>query len=666
MIRCLRESGRHGDTKADKTATVWVQTGPRSADKPVMRFMLAFALVLAAVAGPEISVTPVSGEPGATFTVKGIDFDPGNRVKIVWDGANLGGTVKVGADGTFVYSGTVPQDASLGTHTIGAVTVGGGRSDARTTYTVITAITTTTQPITTTTTQGTTTTTQGTTATSSGQAPVTTTASSDKPATTPAPASEAQSPEPVGTDEADETGAALPVPSTVAPLAEQAEAGSGTVDGAVTESPQPDEGSSGIGLAGFVVMLLVVGAGAASLFFLWGRRRGEEDDGQTPRPSDRAEALPPPLPPLSTSDSGEWTRRTLEIPPDVELASVTQVDSGFVGLGWNTREEGPAYAAVWHSADGVEWHFSSSLGSVAGLLAIPWRSGTLVTASDRTDPQRSPSSWYSADGKDWERLAGGNDESLSGVSFEGGVSTHEVVVAWGRGPDGPGLWQSRDGSEWTRSELAQEVDLIVYAEGELIGFGKEQDSKRSFVARSADGTSWSKSGDGARSAFEGVSPASLVSFQGGMVMAGSDLMRGIGAVLVSDDGQGWYRVPFQPADGTSIEHLAVCEDRLLAVGADTRRRRGGTGTLVVWESVDAVDWKRVDSVDLLSDAVGHSVTSADGSVRIWGAVFAGQDVDSPPVAVHWEWSPVPRQKSDADTVPDEHTEPIFAAGISAG
>ena len=363
---------------------------------------------------------------------------------------------------------------------------------------------------------------------------------------------------------------------------------------------------------------------------------------------------------------GEWTRQPMDLPPQSDLAAVFETKSCLVGLGWNTNEKGGAEAALWSSTDGRDWHSSLTLGSYAGLLAIPWKYGVLVTASDRQEPLLPPSAWHSDDGKEWSPVEMGDTNSMTGVAFEGGVGTDDGILAWGRGPDGPGLWRSRSGSEWVRSELTGEVDLIVPTAGELLAFGKERESRRAFLASSPDGVDWSKNFDGARS-LEGVAPASVVAFQGGMVLAGSDLMQGIGAVLVSDDGRGWYRVPFQPATGTSIEHLATLRDRLLAVGADNRKRRGGRETLAVWQSSDGVVWEEVvDPSGLLIDSVGHSVTVADGRVRIWGSAFGdGIEVGPSGIPVHWEWTPSDARSHD-EAVPQSDADPAEPEVVPAG
>ena len=54
-----------------------------------MKWLVAVVLLMAQAA-PAISVSPGSGPPGADIRVVGSDFASGERVKVLWDGANLG------------------------------------------------------------------------------------------------------------------------------------------------------------------------------------------------------------------------------------------------------------------------------------------------------------------------------------------------------------------------------------------------------------------------------------------------------------------------------------------------------------------------------------------------------------------------------------------------
>ncbi len=86
---------------------------------PFLRAVVV-AILLQIAASAAISLSPGSGQPGSSFVVSGGGFVPGDRVRVLWDGSNLGGNTQVDASGNFTYSGTIPSGASPGAHTVEA------------------------------------------------------------------------------------------------------------------------------------------------------------------------------------------------------------------------------------------------------------------------------------------------------------------------------------------------------------------------------------------------------------------------------------------------------------------------------------------------------------------------------------------------------------------
>lgn len=64
---------------------------------------------------PTVSISPSSAAPGETFTVTGSGFTPGDTVTIEFGGDTIG-TAKVGEDGTFSTTATVPDHMPVGEH----------------------------------------------------------------------------------------------------------------------------------------------------------------------------------------------------------------------------------------------------------------------------------------------------------------------------------------------------------------------------------------------------------------------------------------------------------------------------------------------------------------------------------------------------------------------
>jgi hypothetical protein len=640
-----------------------LQIWPANADTAVMKWVSLLAVLLAVQAVPVISVSPDSGQPGAEFTVAGSEFTPDTRVKVLWDGTNLGGTVKVASDGSFRHRGIVPDGAASGSHSIQAVAVGGGTERATTTFLVaaIPGPTTTTQAPTTT--QASTTTSPTTPTTLGAGAPVTTATAVEE---VPASPTGAQG-EVTSGSEGSETSQPRPGASTTGSFdaegpTEASLASSARQEAETDRQSAEPRANSGAGPLGLLVLLVVVAGGGVAAYLLWGRSRtrpsvDEVDAESQIEPAGQVFLLPGDI----EDRAGEWSRHMTDLEPPGEFASVVPTSAGWVGLGWTTGGEGSGEAAVWRSTDGITWMGASRFGRSGALLAAPWQSGLLVTVSQQHDPGVSTMCWFTEDGHDWEPLSQTSEESLEGVSFEGVAAIEEALVGWGRGPKGPGLWFTRDASDWEESSLQGEFDLIAPTDGErgeLLAFGRDPKSRRPLVASSRDGVSWSDLGGENRAAFDGTSAASLVSFQGGKVLVGSDLIRGIGAVWVSDDGRGWYRVPFDPPPGTSLQYVSKVDDRLFALGSNTTRRRAGRGTAILWESRDAVTWERVAASELFSNAVASCVSATDSSVRIWGMLFHDQrESEAKPIPVTWECNPDRTRSEGASAGKDRRDSP---------
>jgi hypothetical protein len=293
---------------------------------------------------------------------------------------------------------------------------------------------------------------------------------------------------------------------------------------------------------------------------------------------------------------------------------------------------------VWRHAD-RRWIPDAELGPGILELATPWRQGLLLIGTVHRPDGYNAAAWWSDDGSGWRPLTEPGDPVLEGVTFDGLATGHEPLVAYGRGRHDSGVWISPDGSAWQRSSLHGIIDLVASVPSGFVAFGRHPERRQPLVALSPDGAAWQSLPTEALFAFEGVSMATLVSFEGGLVAAGTDKMRASATVWVSDDGAGWLRAPFETQPGTSIEHLIVAHRRLLAVGSDAgAHRTGRPGAVAVWESTDAVNWERLPSPELFANAAARSVHVVGGSVVILGTLVAGYESPWPEaIPVTWSW-----------------------------
>ncbi|MDX1469575.1 MAG: hypothetical protein R3258_09545 [Acidimicrobiia bacterium] len=588
-----------------------------------MKWISLAAILLALQVQPAISLSPDSGQPGSVFVVSGTGFTPGERVKVSWDGSNLGGTVRVKDDGTFEYSGLAPEGAALGPHTVTAQGVGGNTERASATFTVEAPPTSTTASTAATT--STTATTQA-----SKAAPVTTAASA--PDTTVPVDSEAVTTTAVVTDD-----------SVIEPAAGESR-GNDTSESISTDVPAPVTTTPSGGTGGLVVGLIAVGLMAGVTLFMWRRSRDPEEDTLPPSGTSDQMGAAQNLPLVTAADlqgtEGDWSRNMMGLTPVGEVRAAVTSATGLLALGQTEQDdEGWGQVVVWGSKDGSDWNEMALLGRGSASFAVPWRDGWVLASSHESHNRIDTKVWWSSDGHQWDQLTESGDPSLAGVSFEGGIGSDDLIASWGRGPHGPGVWVSRDGSAWTQSPLRGSIDLIAATGEGMLAFGREPDRRRPVVAYSTDAASWAPLDRDSLFMFDGISVATHVSLDAGMLVAGTDLMRGMAVILVSDDGRRWMRAPFEPEPGTSIEHLAAVGRRYVAVGVDNGTRRRGRSDLAVWESEDAVTWERAPVEGLFADAAADSMIAVGDSIHVFGKVFvAGDGAKLDSIPVMWSWN----------------------------
>jgi len=652
-----------------------------------MRWFLLALILLSFQASPAITVSPGSGQPGASLVVNGSDFTAGARVKVYWDGANLGGTLRIAADGTFRYSGNVPGDAAIGSHTVSARTIGGTSEAASATFTVggattTTAVTTTTAAQTTTTAVTTTTTaTSGTavtttTATSGTAVTTTTTATSGAAATTTTAAtgttaapSNAQDESsgttvvepPTGDDSAtEEQATASDLPATSGDAGDSSDppspaAAQGGSDEPATTGTTSDGflDASGLPLVPIAIAALILGTVLLVAF----RRRSKRD----PEPA-------PPAPPLTVGDTavvapivaagvhagdGDWTRDILTLDPPGGIDGLFAGSDRLTGCGQVAGANGDAStAAVWQSTDGISWQSLAMLGPGVSRLVVPWQDGLLVAAVHELDERVATTCWW-VDGAGVVAEQPFGEEPLRGV-VEGGTATDDVAMMWGRGSQGPRVWVAEAGSPWRESDRRSAVDFIASSGGNFVAFGRQGSSSPS-VAYSADGISWSESSVIGPGVFEGARMVAAMPFAGRFVAGGTDIMRNVAAVWTTEDGQNWDRIALPSAATAHLVDLVAAGDRLLAVGGD---RNGGRRTVAVWESDDALTWRSVAHSELFEDSSADALAVLGDSILVCGTQYIERE-DAEPRAVPVTW----RSRVPGSTEPSAPQEaPPVAAG----
>jgi hypothetical protein len=285
--------------------------------------------------------------------------------------------------------------------------------------------------------------------------------------------------------------------------------------------------------------------------------------------------------------------------------SVAVGGPGLVAIG-GERSGVHSVAAVWTSADGVGWtrvpHDESVFGGddfgdfqMMKSVAVGGP-GLVAVGSERSGDQTVAAVWTSADGIDWTRAP--HDESV----FAGNQGMTSVtvggpgLVAVGGGSGDAAVWTSADGVDWSRVPYDEsvfggddfQVMLSVAVGGPgLVAVGGEgsEDDWDAAVWTSVDGVGWARvphdesvfGGDGSQLM------RSVAAGGPGLVAVGSERSgdHSVAAVWTSVDGVAWTRVPHDEsvfAGNQGMTSVAVGGPGLVAVG-------GGSGV-----GADAAVW----------------------------------------------------------------------------
>ena len=302
--------------------------------------------------------------------------------------------------------------------------------------------------------------------------------------------------------------------------------------------------------------------------------------------------------------------------------AVTTARFGFLLVG---LQEPPPRAAVWRSADGMQW---------ARVAGFPAAEGTVAVAA-AADDQRAvivgadlegAIAWTSTDGLSWaitgasRALAG----PLSATRMTTVVAWHGGFVAGGysddpaAGRETAAVWTSPDGAAWTRLPDdpafagAHILGLTVGPKG-LVAVGTAQDEVRGPAVSwtSADGTRWRRSSSQALTA--GVMRA-VAAGGPGYVAVGLSAADDRAMAWTSADGSAWELAPDSAAFQSytlpvRMVSIANVDGLLVAVGW---KSDAGNGSAVAWVSRDGRAWTRAPDIASFSGAelTGVAVANA--------------------------------------------------------
>lgn len=297
--------------------------------------------------------------------------------------------------------------------------------------------------------------------------------------------------------------------------------------------------------------------------------------------------------------------------------------------------EGADHALVVRSLDqGQSWDVVADLGpGYVGAIAV---SGSdAVAFGSRFVPEehglvRKATMWHSNDLKTWVsvNLAG---DGFKDAGFDGVAAIGDVLVAYGRNHEGPCMWTGSDHG-WKTRRMPGPIDsLVETAKGGYL-FGRDPERRAGVVLHSRDGSDWEQVDHPSAVMFDTATVLSVADFQGGVVAAGFDNLRGVAAVWVSDDAQHWHRSPMDFDDQTGIERLVVVGDQLVAVGTTRAKAHASRASdIAIWTSPDAVSWSSVDDGGLGASSRMNGAVATEAGVLISGERLMDASASGAPV-----------------------------------
>ena len=290
---------------------------------------------------------------------------------------------------------------------------------------------------------------------------------------------------------------------------------------------------------------------------------------------------------MASPDGESWERvADIDVEPEIwfGIVEIAVGPAGFVAVGEYDYE-----AIVFHSPDGFAWSrvddddFRSGPNTaVWGVTA--WGEGYLATGSDGV----TVAAWTSADGVEWSRVdpeVFGDTKSSANSVIAGDFG---LIIAGGAGPsvaEAQGaIWQSDDGLEWNRIDIAEETELgSVHSDPDgdrFLAFGTRG------IWASTDGTTWDQVAGLAGISNDRPPPGVGLAWAGDTIVAGGFDM-GLSLWLSNDAGLTWARIDQEtPAfDGYDPQavNVTLFGSKIVVVGEGAADYIGTEGAVWIGE-----------------------------------------------------------------------------------
>ena len=204
-----------------------------------------------------------------------------------------------------------------------------------------------------------------------------------------------------------------------------------------------------------------------------------------------------------------------------------------------------------------------------------------------------------------------------GAASAAALSDGFLAVGSNRKPLVSKVWESADGSSWSRQESGDQLEGASMSRVEAFGDGAValgQDGRRLVAFHSPDGSDWARfSVDRADKDME-LFPQSLASGPNGLVAVANMVGQDIAGqrFYQSADGEAWTRIATPPETNGLFVSLKSTPDEYLAIA-----RPGFTpGSDLYWRSTDGVTWETFEGPE---DGNIHDIAYGDGTFVAVGA-----------------------------------------------
>ena len=258
-------------------------------------------------------------------------------------------------------------------------------------------------------------------------------------------------------------------------------------------------------------------------------------------------------------------------------------------------------AAVWSSADGLNWELANIPG-LRDVYSMAANAAGLLVAAESTG--HGAQFWLTTNGTDWEPIAISDDPAQVGYNI---AATPAGFVTFGSG-----VWTSTDGRAWQPVTTASALDLFTAAPVVMTAYGDRGVALTGggagggplMVWTSTNLVDWTMAGAlaGTRNVHDPIVAGGPV----GWIVAGYDEGREQHLMFASTDGLSWQQVtpPIGP-----VSDVFVDDAGFVAVGflytplgcdADPSEIQGLT-----WTSTDGRSWSAMPLDEFLHKRIDH-------------------------------------------------------------